>query len=177
MLLNYLPEFMQDIKEMQMIMNPNDKNIDKMHRNIDIILDNMFVKYATLSGIEQYESMLNIYPNITDSICDRKDRILAIYNEVLPFTEHTLINILNFLCGKDGYIYEISYTKLYLKIFIKLKKKQFENDIRNIVERIVPMNIFLSVSIKYNIWNDLRSISWTDASTYIWDNIKEEELK
>ncbi|MDE6357641.1 MAG: YmfQ family protein, partial [Eubacteriales bacterium] len=118
MLINYLPKFLADIEEIKAIMDSCQGNIDNIEIELDNILKDLFVKDATLNGIERYENMLDILPKLTDSLEIRKANILLKYNQTLPFTLENLILMLNSVCGENNYTIKIIYEEFKINIRI-----------------------------------------------------------
>lgn len=178
MLLDYLPPFMQDIREINKIMTVYDPEMDLLYQYVLDILNSMFVLETNEFTITLYEDMLGVVPKLTDSLQKRQADILAIYNYILPFTYENLILLLNSMCGEDGYTIDLNYKKFLLSIELSIQNAYLFDSVMQTLEKVVPMNILFELTIDYNVWSDLLDNTWSQASNYTWSNIREsEELK
>ena len=85
-LLGYLPDVLKDTKEMQAIMAAEMPEIQALWQACEDVLNDQFIVEATENGVARREKMLGISPFATDTLDDRKFRILSRYNEQLPYT-------------------------------------------------------------------------------------------
>lgn len=178
MLIDYLPPFMQDVKEIKKIMNISQPEIEKINENIENILKDFFVMEASEEGVKRYEKIVKIKPKLTDTLDKRKYDILSVYNQTLPFTLETLKQRLNALCGENGYFINISYNEFMLNLTLKLNNIKLLNTVSNMLENIVPVNMIINIYIDYNKWQDFCKLKWVQAKLYKWGDIKEsEEIK
>lgn len=173
MLINYLPKFLADIEEIKAIMDSCQGNIDNIEIELDNILKDLFVKDATLNGIERYENMLDILPKLTDSLEIRKANILLKYNQTLPFTLENLILMLNSVCGENNYTIKIIYEEFKINIRINLDKKELENEIFEFLDRIVPANMLINLDLDYNIWEHINAKTWGYIQKFRWIDVRE----
>ncbi len=178
MLLNYLPYFMQDVKEIKKIMSISQPEINILNKNTEILLKDFFVVGASETATKHYEAMLGIIPKLTDTLEKRQYDILVLYNQTLPFTLETLQQKLDAICGKDGYTINLLYEKFIINVKLALNKAQLLITVTNLLEWIVPVNLIINVTIDYNTWKDFGKVKWAEANKYSWNEIKEsEEIK
>ena len=100
-LIDYLPYVIRDYAEFQGIMGSEQPEIEKAWNTTDDLLDNQFIPTAGNMGLSRREKILGITPKGTDSLEDRRFRILTRINEELPYTLPQLRNILETLCGSQ----------------------------------------------------------------------------
>lgn len=178
MLLNYLPNFMQNILEIEKIMEISEPEINHINTHIENILKDLFIIGCSETATIHYEEMLQVIPKLTDTLEKRQYDILSIYNQTLPFTLESLQEKLDAICGTDGYTLELLYDKFILNIKLELNKKELFITVSNLLEWIVPLNIKINLNINYNIWRDLTGYTWGNVKIYRWGEIKElEEIR
>lgn len=178
LLLDYLPPFMQNVKEINKIMTINNPEVEVLYQYVEDILNSMYVMETNYYTITLYENMLDVIPKLTDTLLKRQEDILAIYNYLAPFTYEILLGMLDDLCNIGGYKSELIYKDFLLLIELNIENIYLEETVNQLLEKVVPMNILFELTIDYNVWIDLLDNSWLQASKYTWDNIKEsEELK
>lgn len=102
-LIDYLPPFIQQFIEMQKIMEAANISTDEIDRNIEGTWNNAFILDADEIGISKYEEFLSIAPLPSDTLEDRRLRVLTAWNTDNKFTLNTLKRRLEQRCGKDNY--------------------------------------------------------------------------
>lgn len=147
--INYLPPVLQDIKEFKVIMTCDDTENSELNYSIDNLYKDQFIT-TTEIAIKRYESMLGIIPKGTDTLEDRRFRVLAIYNKRLPYTEIILKQNLTTFCGKDGYKLIIDYKGRLLTVKIALTAKSMYDTVKSYLESVIPMNLIIDLSLLYN---------------------------
>ena len=113
-LIDYLPYAMRDFKEYEGIMESEQPEFDQAWNNADDLLNNQFISTAGNVGLSRWEKILEITPKGTDSLEDRRFRILTRINEELPYTLPQLRNILETLCGPGNYSADVAEGSYHL---------------------------------------------------------------
>ncbi len=174
-LYDYLPFFVYNTKEFKELFKILQPKIDSLFIETDKILTDMFVLGCSEYATKRYEKIVGIMPKLTDSLEKRQLDILAIYNEVPPFTYERLEEMLEALLGKDGFKMSLDIPSYYLKIVLKRDKLQFIKQVNDMLERIVPVNIILDYSIDWNTWSDLKPFTWGTLLSATWKEVREDE--
>lgn len=102
----------------------NSGNLTRLNAAVDEVLDAQFVSTAGERGIERYEQIFSIVPQDTDTLDERRFRVLAKINAQLPFSISRLRQQLSTLCGEDGYRMEIDGGKYTLTVKVALTAKR-----------------------------------------------------
>lgn len=174
-LYEYLPFFVYNTKEFKEFFKILQPKIDNLFIETDKRLTDMFVLGCSEYATKRYEKIVGIMPKLTDSLEKRQLDILAIYNEVPPFTYERLYEMLESLLGKDGFKMSLDIPNYYLKIVLKRDKLQFIKQVNDMLERIVPVNIVLDYSIDWNTWSDLKPFTWGTLLSDTWKEVREDE--
>lgn len=117
-LYEYLPFFVYNTKEFIELFKILQPKIDSLFIETDKRLTDMFVLGCSEYATKRYEKIVGIMPKLTDSLEKRQLDILAIYNEVPPFTYERLEEMLEALLGKDGFKMSLDIPSYYLKIVL-----------------------------------------------------------
>ena len=141
-LYEYLPFFVYNTKEFKELFKILQPKIDSLFIETDKRLTDMFVLGCSEYATKRYEKIVGIMPKLTDSLEKRQLDILAIYNEVPPFTYERLYEMLESLLGKDGFKMSLDIPNYYLKIVLKRDKLQFIKQVNDMLERIVPVILY-----------------------------------
>lgn len=102
-LIKYLPQYVQNYREIQYIMKSLDPELQTIEDETEIIKDNQFISSCNEVGISMFEKMLGIYPLAEDDLQIRIDRVLLKWRDYPPYTLRYLINVLNDLYGSENY--------------------------------------------------------------------------
>ncbi|MBU5676756.1 YmfQ family protein [Alkaliphilus sp. MSJ-5] len=147
---SYLPKIIKEIKEFQEISKAENPEISLIWNNIQNIFDDQFVNIATVNGIKRWEKILKIVPKVNHTLEDRASIIVTRLNEQLPYTYGILKQLLNQLCGTDGYDLNINYNQYEVSIFAGLKSKNRLREITDLTKKVLPANINIIIGLKIN---------------------------
>ena len=169
-LINYLPEFLQDIREYQTLLAAEDHEINEIWDAIEKAFQDQTVDTATEYGLSRLEKILRIIPKSLDKE-NRRLEIKARLGQQLPYTIRILKGILTTLCDlgesdADESLkgYELLFPEAYtLKILIDLRNKSKKSAIDTMVRQICPANILCLIDLDYNTYGNLRKRRLTHA--------------
>jgi hypothetical protein len=176
-LIEYLPEFLRSVKEYEAILTlaeqPEMVELWKAEENA---LNDQFVVDSTEYGVSRWEKILGIVPKATDSLDVRKFSILTRINEQLPFTITTLKEQLKSLCGEDGYEVNLDASKFILSVKVALTAKSNFDDVNSLLKRVVPANLVVDLSLKYNKNNVLKAYTHGQLESYTHNQLRNEAV-
>ena len=118
-LINYLPYVVRDYAEFQGITGAEQPEFENAWAAADDLLSNQFIKTAGNLGLSRWEKILGITPKGTDTLDDRRFRVLTRLNEELPYTLSQLRIILENLCGKNNYYADVEEGTYQLLVRIE----------------------------------------------------------
>lgn len=172
---DYWPLVIKRILEFEKIAdaeNPEINNLWAAHKGV---LDNQFIKTLTEEGCKRWESILNIVPMGTDTLEDRRFRILARINADLPFTFRQLENMLHALCG-DDYTCELINNDYKLVIRLALSVRRQYDEVSSLLKKVVPANLLIDLDLIYNQYLTLEPFIYEDLEPYTHEELREENL-
>ena len=174
-LAEYLPLVVRAYAELQGIMESEQSELEQAWDSAEGLLENQFISIAASEGLSRWERILKITPKGTESLVDRRFRILARINEELPYTLPQLRNILETLCGKDNYSIEMEEGSYQLTVKIGLAAKNNFNDVQALLNRVVPQNMVVNLQQLYNTWGMVATggRTWADLTKRTWKEVKE----
>jgi hypothetical protein len=175
-LIEYLPGVLREIKEFKALSAAENTEVIGLWEELENVLDDQFVNESTLNGVKRWERILGIKALDTDTLSDRKFRILTRLNEQLPYTYTNLEAQLNLLCGRDGYklILDSSAYALTVKVALTVKKKYAE--VSNLLDRVVPCNIVITLLLMYNQNSTLHQYTHVQLRHKTYGELREEVL-
>ena len=166
-LIDYLPYVIRDYAEFQGIMGSEQPEIEKAWNTTDDLLNNQFIPTAGNMGLSR----------CTDSLEDRRFRILTRINEELPYTLPQLRNILETLCGKGNYSADVEEGTYQLLVKIGLAAKNNFNDVESLLNRVVPQNMVVTLLQLYNTHAELGRFTHAQLAAYTHNQLRNEVLK
>ena len=174
-LLDYLPPFVQRFKEMAAVMNTEQPEFELAWQNAENTLADQFVTTATVIGIERWEKIYNIIPKANDTLEERRFVILSKMNEQPPYTLAALKNVLNALCGEDGYTLYMNTDEYALTVKLALNNEKNYTTVVDMLNRILPANIARNISM-YNTYEILENYTHEQLAQYTHDEIRKDVL-
>lgn len=143
-LLDYLPPFMREYREMQYIMTSEQPESQALCNESERIKNNQFIDHSDENGINRYERMLNITPNSDESLSDRKARIMAKWIDAIPYTMRVLKSKLDALLGSENHTETLDNANYTLNIETFLENSSRINALDELLENILPANLLWS---------------------------------
>ncbi len=150
MLMQYLPPYMQGYRELAQIMKGEQVEVDALWEALVDGMKEQFIGDATEYGISRWERIMGITPKATDTLDERRFRVLVRLNESLPYTYRSLNQRLSDICGSDGYVVALDTSAYTLNVKINLINRSNFGDVQELLDRIVPANLVVSLEIIYN---------------------------
>lgn len=147
-LINYMPQFLKNVREFNEIFNAEDFELEFMREQIDKILKEVIVTTAESYGLERYEKIYGI-TNISETIEARRMNILFKINNRVPFTLKWLINTLNASIGEGNY--KLSLNGYVLHIEVALNYTEAAEMLKSNLVYQIPANIQLDYELTSQI--------------------------
>lgn len=175
-LIGYLPKVVQGCTDFAALTTGEQPEFEQAWNEADALLDNQFILTAGELGISRWEQILGITPKGTDSIEDRRFRVLTRMNEELPYTLPQLRNILDTLCGSENYSAELISNGYTLIVKIALAVKSNYTDVEALLGRIVPVNMVIDLQQLYNTHVELSVFTHAQLSAYTHHQLRNEVM-
>lgn len=180
-LIEYLPDFMRELKEMKVIMSVEDEFLtgegDSLNLAVKNVFKDQFINLATADGIKRYEDMLGIVAKETEGLDVRRFRLFVRFNEKLPYTLPKLKEQIATLCGDDGYSVAVDENKFDLTVKIALKSKGMFGEVGQMLERMVPLNMIIDLDLMYNQHLTVGRFRHCDLHKFTHKGLRDEVLK
>lgn len=168
-----VPQVIGNIKEITAIYGMNDK-VDLLALTEGLEGD-LLTLTATLRGIKRREKEYGITPKDTDSMEDRRYRVLLAEMRTLPFTEKSLRKKLDAICGSGNYELTISADKVVLKV--ELTRKSMFEDLQRLINEVTPLNMLVECTLRYNQHSTLAKFIHAQLAKFTHTQLRNEVLK
>lgn len=173
-ILEYLPEFLKEVKEIVIHAKAEEPELAALWGASENAYSDQFLYTMTENGIKRWEKMLDIVPMGTDSIEDRRFRIINRINAQLPYSYRMIESHLTQMCGENGY--KMSYDKATWTLTVRIaltSKKQYA-EVLNMVSAMIPANILLDVDLLYNKHSLLSKFTYGELAQFTHDQLRNE---
>lgn len=142
-LLNFLPLFVQEYREIQAIMNAENTEIQKAENETETILNNQFIESCNSQGITRFEELLGITSNAGDSLQLRIQRVLEKWNEKTVNTYKTLQQKLDVLCGENNYEINLDNDKYEIEVITHFENESLLEQLDFLLDYMIPANMII----------------------------------
>jgi hypothetical protein len=173
-ILRYLPEILASADCMKAISEAQNLKLSLAYEDIDKLLDNQFIISADSDGIKRWERILGISPKATNTLQDRRFRVLSRVNSKLPYTYLRLREQLEILCPDGGFTLELDVAGFTLRIRVALTAKEQFDEVEKLAARQSPANLILDISLRYNTHDVLGSFTYQQLAGYTHTQLREE---
>ena len=172
----YLPSILLKTYEFPLLCDTEQREFDRLNTAADAVLDAQFISTAGETAIARYEKIFGITPMDTDTLAERRFKVLAKINAQLPFSVRRLRQQLETLCGADGYKLELDGGKYTLTVKVALTAKRNQQAVEELLADIVPANMVCTTSLLYNQHADLTRFTHAQLAALTHFAIREEVL-
>ena len=173
---DYLPPILLKTYEFPLLCETEQLEIDRLHDAADAVLDAQFLSTAGEYAIQRYEKIFGVVPQDTDTLDERRFRVLTKINAQLPFSVRRLRQQLETLCGEDGYKLEVNGGVYTLTVKVALTAKRNQQAVEELLADIVPANMVCTTSLLYNQHADLTRFTHAQLALLTHFEIREEVL-
>ncbi len=140
-LLSYLPEFVQDYREMKYLMLAENPEIQAVEDETEKVKNNQFIATCDSRWIVYYERQARIVPDPQSSLEERRRRVMEKWNASLPYNYAGLIRRLDGLCWNEGYTIRPDFPNYTIEILVSLVEQGQVRDLEWICETYIPANM------------------------------------
>lgn len=141
-----LPDFLQDIKEFRVIADMINPEFELLRRRRQNLLLNRCIADMDADGIARSEKALKITPVSTDTLEDRRFRLMLYTNGDRPYTYDIIDERLKKLCGVDNICTSVDVENYFYGITIGAVTQSQYNEIMKLVNKVLPCNMETSTN-------------------------------
>ncbi|MGX4600403.1 putative phage tail protein [Faecalimicrobium sp. JNUCC 81] len=175
-LIEYLPPILQDKMEYKEICNTESKEFIFLWSKMDDVLNDQFLSTLTIHGVKRWEKIMKITPKSSETLEDRRFRIINRYLNKLPYTMNSLKHHLNSLCGENGYKVNYDSSNYTLTIRLELSIKNQLDEVVRSLKSIIPANLVQDISLLYNQYQTVGKFTYAQLKKFTYLQIREEAL-
>lgn len=174
--IKYLPELLQPIQDFQGLNDAYKAELKDLYEACAALFDDQFISTASETILAKWENHLGILPNATDTLDERRFRILAKLNDTPPYTEQYLKNKLVELCSDGEFELEIDIPNYTVRVGVTVNSQANTDTIYAWLRELLPANLLLSVYQVLTRHYELVGLTHNDLSHYTHNQIKYREI-
>lgn len=174
MLIERLPPFLQEIVEIRELTEAEQPEFDEVAAAVRNMPSELFLFTMGELGVRRWEKILGIASKATETIEERRNRVVMKLMAKLPYSYRRLLEMLEQVCGKDGFIVELDAAKYSLTVKVAVERAANFPDVVELIDNVAPANLLVTVLQLYYRWRDYASYTWADVSDMTWQQLKEE---
>jgi hypothetical protein len=140
-LLDYLPPFMREYREMQYIMTAEQPECQALCDSSETIKDNQFITTSNENGISRFEKMLGITPLSGETLSDRKAKALAKWIDGIPYTMEVLSRKLDVLFGVGNHTETLDNENFTISVDVEISGSSLIRTLDELLTNILPANL------------------------------------
>lgn len=186
-LIKYLPDFMQEVLEFQVLFDTKNIELDVFYNEINNFMLDSFIRTASIDRVTRLENFLRIKGEGT--LDQRRTFLLALFQKGKKLNEGIIKEVVNTITGSDCIVTffgsdelnnpQPSFSLLQIQVLSPDNNKDYRYaDIARTLRPLVPAHIKLlvikyfstwdDVKNNYSDWNAVRAMeSWQDVKNYI----------
>lgn len=155
-LLEYLPPFLREYYEFKQLCKSGDIEVSSINKAVDWNFDSAFISDCDATVLSKYERLLGIIPTSSQSIENRRNKVLLQWNTVASMTLSQFISKLQEYCGKDNIYVDTSREQFYqLVLWLNIHEVDVPI-IKDFVDTWLPMNVNYTLNGKTEIEESLK---------------------
>ena len=151
-LIEHLPLFIQEYREIQQTMSAENPEFQLGTNESEIIKNNQFIETSNLIGIAKFESLLGIHPLTDDTLESRISRVLTRWNDVVPYTYTAFIQKIMILCNGINFTINKNFNEYKMEIITHLELSGQVDELQYLLGFMIPGN--LEITSKNEIYCD-----------------------
>lgn len=173
-LADYLPPVFAEFREFMAITGSEQPMIERIYSETDGILEELFVETAGEYGLSRWEKILGFSPKASESFGERRFRLGALMNSQLPYTRSALERRLAQFCGVGNYSVVIDEKSFSISVFVALGVKSSYEIVRQVLDIMIPANMALYLSLKYNQHSQLSAKTHKELAEFTHNKLRNE---
>lgn len=147
----FLPPVSRDSRDMQEIMRVENPEFILLWGIMADLLDNQFIPSMGELGLSHWEWILEVLPQDTDTIEDRRNRILRLLAGTRPYTVEKLQEMLDATFGRGAVGVDLDENLYEIWFILSKEMRERSGEVINYAEPIVPKNLLLKTLVEEKV--------------------------
>ena len=147
----FLPPVSRDSRDMQEIMRVENPEFILLWEIMADLLDNQFIPSMGELGLSHWEWILEVLPQDTDTIEDRRNRILRLLAGTRPYTVEKLQEMLDATFGRGAVGVDLNENLYEIWFILSKEMRERSGEVISYAEPIVPKNLLLKTLVEEKV--------------------------
>lgn len=149
-LAKYWPRVIGDMRDFGQIANGENPEFNLLWGAVERFLGDVFVMTATEYAIERWEFIFGLETYTTDTLDQRRARILAATTRQLPYTMRSLRIMVESLIGAGNYMASVDPVTMTLEVLVNVRAAHMMEDVQTLLDAVVPANLTIVLEHLYS---------------------------
>lgn len=170
----YWPRVIGDMRDFQEIAKGENPEFRTLWEAVERFILDCFVHTGTEWAIERWERIFSLQAYPTDTLDQRRGRILAAVTRNLPYTMRALLDMLEALLGVGNFSATVNPATSTLVVLVNVQVAHQMNDVRQLLDAVVPANLAIEIGNLYSTHERLTGYTHGQLAAYTHKYIQEQ---
>lgn len=170
----YWPRVIGDMRDFQEIARGENPEFATIWEAMERFIQDCFVHTGTEWAIKRWEQIFNIGTYPTDTLDQRRSRILAVITRSLPYTMRALLRMLETLLGAGNFAATVNPVTSTLIVLVNVRVAHQWDDVRQLLDAVVPANLAIEIGNLYSTHERLAGYTHAQLAAYSHKYIQEQ---
>lgn len=171
---DYWPAYLQQLREFGYIAQAEQPELESLTSAFASAVDDFYLETLTLDGVIRWEQIMRIPSVSTDSLEDRRSRVMLTYMFQTPYTLNSLIAYITTI--SNDAIITVDYANRILHISAVLTGQQQRDTLRQLVEQRAPANMIVDLIMLSNRHRVLAQYTHRALGAYTHEELMDEVI-
>jgi hypothetical protein len=162
---------MRDFREIAKGENPE---FATLWEAVERFIQDCFVHTGTEWAIRRWEQICRLETYTTDTLDQRRARILAVMTRRLPYTMRALLRMLETLLGPGNFAATVNPVTSTLVVLVNVRVAHQRDDVRDLLDAVVPANLGIEIGNLYSTHERLTGYTHGQLAAYTHKYIQEQ---
>lgn len=170
----YWPRVIGDMRDFQEIAKGENPEFMTLWEAVERFIQDCFVHTGTEWAIERWEKIFRLQTYPSDTLDERRARILATITRELPYTMRALLRMLEALLGPGNFSATVNSVTSTLIVLVNVRVAHQLNDVRQLLDAVVPANLAIVIGDLYSTHERLAAYTHAELAAYTHKYIQEQ---
>lgn len=170
----YWPRVIGDMRDFQEIAKGENPEFATLWEAVERFIQDCFVHTGTEWAIRRWEKIFSLETYPTDTLEQRRARILAVITRQVPYTMRALLRMLEAMLGEGNFAATVNPVTSTLIVLVNIRVAHQMNDVRQLLDAVVPANLGIEIGNLYSTHERLAGYTHGELAAYTHKYIQEQ---
>ena len=176
-LIKLIPDIFREVREFNEIFSSVESKARRIEDELKQQTSDMYIYSEDISekGVDRLAQSLKVDVSGL-AFEDKVFKIKTFLIDKRPYNIPNVKNMLNVLCGEDGYLFSVDNKTLSVSVKLDLGRKNQFAAVYELLDKVIPSNMLLATEILYNLHGDLTEMTHETLNTKTHQQIRSDVL-